>query len=179
MSILWRIYCTEPGDEGFQYAFSDTAITECPNNSLHSVNANSVSEFKRKKAKYQIPIHTESNSNSWMKVGEFVYDGTESTADEILNFAAIAYTRNTSTYHRWRVYDVQNQNLIATSAASNGGILGEPVYVDLGNISNLPSSINGNYIFEIQLLATDMTGNTGVSDRNNVGITTFNIYNYA
>ena len=44
MSYKWRIYCTEPGDEGWQYVWSDTEPTECPNNPAHSININSISK---------------------------------------------------------------------------------------------------------------------------------------
>ena len=43
MSIQWRIYCTEVGDEGFHTVWSDTTPTTCPNNVAHSINPNSIS----------------------------------------------------------------------------------------------------------------------------------------
>lgn len=39
---LWKVYCTQAGDEGFHEVWSESKPTACPNNNLHSINADSV-----------------------------------------------------------------------------------------------------------------------------------------
>ena len=48
-----------------------------------------------------------------------------------------------------------------------------PAIVNLGPLSNLPA---GPAVFEIQMLATDPTGNLGVSGRQSIGIHSFQLF---
>jgi len=58
MSKRWRIYCTEPGDKGYKYVWSETAPTECPNDSGHSVNPNSINQDMKEVPLYKFQPHT-------------------------------------------------------------------------------------------------------------------------
>lgn len=114
----------------------------------------------------------ESSSNQWLVSGFFTYRGTSS--DSIFSIAnVIAYTRNTSTWHRWRIFDRTNNNAIGLTTQTNLGTVNAPIIVSFNTIQNLPAT---EAIFEIQLLATDATGNTSISGRQNVGIHTLQIY---
>ena len=118
----------------------------------------------------------ESKSNSWLRVGVFIYNGTASTDGVITKAVVIAYTTNVSTYHRWRIMNVSTATIIATSTQVNTGTLSAPVSVDLGVISNLPAGPSADAQFEVQLLATDATGNTGIVGTQLVGIFTIQVY---
>lgn len=114
----------------------------------------------------------ESSANAWLRTGLFQFRGTSQEASPSGIFV-IAYTTNASSWHRFRVFDATNATVIAISAPSNAGTNGVPVVVDLGPISNLPVN---PAVFEIQMLSTDATGNTGISGRQAVGIHTFQLY---
>ena len=116
----------------------------------------------------------ESKSNIYLRCGNFVYNGTASSDGTISKIIVLAYTTNPSTYHRWRVFDVTNTQIIATSTQVNTGTASAPVIVDLGTVSNLP--VGPNAKFEIQLLATNATGSTGVAGVQNVGICDIQVY---
>ena len=56
MSKRWKIYCAEPGDEGWKYVWSDTTPTECPNNPNHPTN--SIRQDKKEVPLYKFQPHT-------------------------------------------------------------------------------------------------------------------------
>jgi hypothetical protein len=72
------------------------------------------------------------------------------------------------------VFDATNGIVIAVSAPFNAGTNALPVIVDLGPISNLPAN---PAVFEIHILSTEATGNTGIAGRQAAGIHTFEMYN--
>jgi len=114
----------------------------------------------------------ETSQNQWTRSGLFIYLGTSLEAAPT-SVKVMTYTVNPSTWHRVRVFDVTNNLVIAVSAPTNTGSTSSPAVVDLGAISNLPVN---QAVFEIQLLATDATGNTGVAGRQTIGIHSFQMY---
>ena len=114
----------------------------------------------------------QSSNNQWTIVGWLYYRGT--TLDNaITKVYVIGYTVNTSTYYRFRLQDITNNLTICTSVQANTGTLTVAQVVDLGTVSNLP--VNAATM-QIQMLATDATGNVGVSGNQQVGILTLQIY---
>jgi len=115
---------------------------------------------------------SETSANSWFRGGSFVFRGTAAGGIPTAAYAVI-YTTNLNTYHRVRLYDRTNSQVLGVSTASNEGTDVTPVIIDLGTLSNWPP---GQALLEIQILATDLTGNTGVSGRQNVGIHSFQVF---
>lgn len=114
----------------------------------------------------------ESSSNQWLVCGYFVYRGI--SVDGVFTIAkVIAYTRNSSTWHRWRIFNRTNNTQIAITTQTNLGTLVNPIIVNFGPVTNLPTTQS---IFEVQLLATNAGGGTNLSGRQIVGIDTFQIY---
>ena len=75
MSKRWRVYCTEPGDVGFQYVWSDTKPTECPNDSGHSYNPNSISQIMKESPLFRFHPHTrKTRSKELMEIGTCHFD---------------------------------------------------------------------------------------------------------
>jgi len=114
----------------------------------------------------------ENSSNAWSRVGTFQYGGT-STDPAIQNGYVIMYTSNTSTWYRARIYDVTNAQVLATSTQINTGTITVPVIINLGTFTNLPSA---QALLELQFLATDSTGNTGITGVQTVGLFTLQLY---
>ncbi len=76
MSTKWKIYCTEPGDTGWKFAWSDVAISTCPNEAGHSVNSNSVNAAAREVEQFRIePTFARViKSNKLVRTCTFEYD---------------------------------------------------------------------------------------------------------
>jgi hypothetical protein len=108
----------------------------------------------------------ETSANLWSRVAMFLYPGTQ---DAVLTSAvAIVYTTNASTSYRLRIVDVTNgYAVVAMSPPSNSGTFVSPGLVPFGAIFNLPAA---QAVFELQVLATDETGSTGVPGRQAVGV---------
>lgn len=114
----------------------------------------------------------QSSSNTWRVISSFIYQGS-STEGIPSSAQALAYTTNLNTYYRFRLFDVTNFQVIATSTASNTGTNFSAEIVDFGSLSNLPF---GQAVIEIQILATNITGNTGVPGTQSVGMHTFQLF---
>jgi len=114
----------------------------------------------------------EMKANVWTRAGTFAYNGTSTDPSINLGYV-VMYTTNTGTYERARIVDITNSQVCATSTQTNAGTLTTPIIINLGTFSNLPSA---QALFEVQLLATDATGNTGVSGRQTIGIFSLQLY---
>jgi len=114
----------------------------------------------------------ETNANSWVRVGTFVYRGTNIDPPPTMALATL-YTINTNTWYRLRLRDITNNLVIAASVQSNTGAHGAEAIVSLGVFSNLPANTAQ---FSIELLATDATGSAFVPGRQNVGIQSFQMW---
>jgi hypothetical protein len=108
----------------------------------------------------------ESSANTWRICGHFVFRGTAVGGTPTAAYA-ILYTVNPSTWYRLRLVDASNNNVIAQSIQSNTGTLVNVEAVNFGPLNNLPAT---QTVFQIQILATDATGTTGVLGRQSVGI---------
>jgi len=147
MSIKWRIYCTEPGYEGWKTAWSDTAITTCPNNVAHSVNLNSVNEIGWEKEAFRItPTITYSRSTKFLRIGRTHYSTFQHGNLRRVKF--IGNKDGTISSYDVEVYDVTNKVSLASMNFTNTDI---DTLNDLGTISPSPS---GDVIIEINAKRT-------------------------
>lgn len=136
MSTLYRIYCTEPGDVGWQEEWSDTAITTCPNNAAHSVNPNSVQTLRISVPLIRVSIEPYTiNETFYFRIANFeiLPQREEFTIREI---KCIAFQEGDITSFDIQIVDTTNQNLIATQNSTNTN---EQTLVDLGTLSNIPT----------------------------------------
>ncbi len=153
MSTKWRIYCTEPGDEGWQTAWSDAAITTCPNNASHSVNANSVNGIALEEEAFRItPTILDSNSTEFLRMVRIHYSTSQHGTLRRIKFIGNK-DGNISSYDV-EVYDVTNQVSLISTNFTNTGV---DDFNDLGAISSPPS---GDAILEINAKQTGGTGNS-------------------
>lgn len=114
----------------------------------------------------------ESSANSWTRAGTFIYRGT-SFSSPLVTILALMYTRNINTWHRVRIFDITNTQIIATGTQTNIGTDMVPVIVNLGAVSNLPL---GESVFEVQILSTDASGAEGITGTQLIGIHSIQLY---
>ncbi|ARF11604.1 hypothetical protein Klosneuvirus_2_40 [Klosneuvirus KNV1] len=114
----------------------------------------------------------QTSSNSWFRIGTFIYRGSSVDGD-IGSANILLYTTNASTYYRARLWDRTNTTQLSITTPFNTGTNTSPRAVTFGTITSTPAT---PAILEIQLLATDSTGNTGVSGRQNIGIHSLQLY---
>lgn len=118
MSIKWKIYCTEVGDEGWQEAWNNTAITTCPNNVAHSVNSNSVVEVAREMVSMQqSPSIMSTNSDTYDVLGVILYDTM--THGLLRRVKVISKMDVGATSYDIEIYDVTNTQQLATANFTN------------------------------------------------------------
>jgi hypothetical protein len=108
MSYKWRIICTEPGDEGYQFAWSDTAITECPNDSGHSVDVNSVTRIKEEKADIRIYPHTTKVKGSNYTEVATCYFNPDYYSGDLRRVKLLSYLDNGATSYDVEIFDRDN-----------------------------------------------------------------------
>lgn len=114
----------------------------------------------------------QTTSNAWLRAGTFIYRGL--TIDGPIKIAnVLLYTTNASTWYRARLFDATNVQQLAITVQNNTGTNTTPQQVYFGDISNIPAT---QAVIEIQVLATNSTGNTGISGRQNIGIHTVQLY---
>lgn len=111
------------------------------------------------------------SSNQWTIAGYFAYGGL---TDPILTTAlVIGYTTNTGSWYRFRVRDTSNNTIFALSPPDNTFIFPSPNIISLVVTPYLPATRN---LCVIEMLATDSTGNVGISGRQAIGINTLQLY---
>lgn len=90
MSTKWRIYCKEPGFEGFQTVWSDTPPTLCPEDPAHAVNPNSISEVAKEVIVDTItPSYTKPRSKYFTRVITLMLDSNAYTLRKIRLFSKV------------------------------------------------------------------------------------------
>lgn len=119
MSKRWRIYCTEPEDEGFKYVWSDTAPTECPNDSGHSYNSNSISQIGREAPLLRLVPHTRKvRGSNYTQIAIISfnpndYDGT------LRRIQALSYMDTGTTSYDIELFDLDNNTQLITNNFTN------------------------------------------------------------
>jgi hypothetical protein len=119
MSKRWRVYCEEPGDEGWQYIWSDTAPTGCPNDAGHSYNANSIKQIGREVPLLRLTPHTRQvKGSNYTEIATVSfnpddYDGT------LRRIQALSYMDTGTTSYDIEVFDLDNNVQLITNNFTN------------------------------------------------------------
>lgn len=115
MSFKWRVYCLDPSDIGWQYTWSDTKPTVCPNNVSHSINNQSISVIQTEIFRYQLnPIMYNTNNIKLQRICLFYYPTT--TIGKLLRIKIISRNERSSENHIFEIYDITNQVSLYTSS---------------------------------------------------------------
>jgi hypothetical protein len=144
MSTKWRIYCDT--EAGWQEQWSDTSLTECPNDAGHSVNTNSVQEIEKSIEVLRIPISyniRSATTTQYQRVTKFQYN--PKIHNVFRSAKAIAYKDGNMTSFDVQMFDATNQLEICSVNLTNTV---EETVSSLGPISNIPTSES---IFEINI----------------------------
>lgn len=118
MSIKWKIYCTEPGDVGWKFAWSDVALSTCPTDELHTVNSNSVNAVTREVEQFRIePAFTRViKSNRLVRACTFEYDPLDSGPVHRLK---IVGNLSSAGSYDVELYDVTNRTRLSLDTFTN------------------------------------------------------------
>lgn len=120
MTDKWRIYCNEAGDEGWHFAWSDTAITECPNNASHSVNSNSVRHVgKKKQIKNYFDAPVTISLLNYSYVNMVTCDYNPNIHGDFHSIEMIYYLSGDTTSADIEVFDVTNATQLFTANLTN------------------------------------------------------------
>ncbi len=157
MTTKWRIYCTEPGDVGWQFAWSDSPISECVNNPLHSVNPNSVNQVAREKEQFRLnpSFASRVKSNKLVRVATFEYDPLISGPIRRLrivgNIGAFAGSYDVE------LYDVTNRTRLSLDTFTNE----TPDEIQVTSVVNSPPGSKA--LLEVNARKVTGVGQAGVS----------------
>lgn len=145
MSTKYRIYCTEPGDEGFQYIWTDTPPTTCPNNAAHSVNSDSVGIVSREVSKMTvIPTTYQTNRKDFTRIASVIYN--PETLGELRRIKILGSGEDSDvTSYSVEVYNRDTKESLCSGTFSN---INSDEIQDLGVVSASPVEEN---ILEIYL----------------------------
>ena len=138
MSKRWRIYCTEPGDEGFKYIWSDTAPTECPNNATHSVNSNSVKQDMKEVSLLKISPSVRKLRSKNLEVVGICNFNPDDFPGTLRRVKILAYLDTGATSYDFEVYDRDNNTSLTSSNFTNMNNKYEEM--ETGVISSSPSA---------------------------------------
>ena len=153
MSTKYRVYCTEPGDEGFQYVWSDTVPTECPNDAGHSINVASIIAVSILVPTYRETVHnTKIKSKDYFRISTILYN---KKMGEIKKIKVLSFMDQHVTDYSVEVIlrsDFSNiAEAIFTNTTSNIN--------DLGTIQSIP---DGDVEIEVNIKRTSSKNNKHV-----------------
>lgn len=141
MSIYWRIFCVT--DNQWEFEWSDTALTECPVNNLHSVILSSNQDIGQEKI-----VSTYSTPVSIITPGFFkrICSISYNTSDfgSLRRIKMIAKKSEQATSFDINIVDFTNNIILLT--VSNLTNEDDNINIDLGVITSPP---NGQVILEI------------------------------
>lgn len=136
MSIQWRIYCTEPGDEGWKTTWSDSEISVCPNDAGHAVNSNSIQSLSiKQQIKNFEQTASFSLSTSYRTIYAFDYNPV--VHGSLHSIEMVYYLSGGTTSADIELYDVSNQTQLFTQNLTNTT---ESTLEILDKITSSPSS---------------------------------------
>ena len=112
------IYCIT--EDAWPTVWSDTTLTQCPNNAAHSVNADSAEINLVARLTEQLNLASTVNNSTYTTIGNFVVQGTtyygvDSPSPKYLKINALI---NVSTYDL-RIIDDSNNVLIEITSLNN------------------------------------------------------------
>ncbi len=138
MSKKWRVYCTEPGDEGWQYVWADTVPTGCPNDPSHSFDIDSIVLLGRENPLIRISPHTRAvRGNNYTEVATCQFDPDEYEGT-LRRVKVLSYLDSGATSYDVEVYDRDNNIQLVESNFTNTSE--EVQEQSTGIISSPPSS---------------------------------------
>ncbi len=138
MSKKWRIYCTEPGDEGWQYVWADTVPTECPNDPGHSFNVDGIALVGREIPLIRIFPHTQIvRGVNYTEVATCHFDPDDYNGT-LRRVKVLSYLDSGATSYDVEVYDRDNNVQLVESNFTNTS--GEVQEQSTGVISSPPTS---------------------------------------
>lgn len=151
MSKKYRIYCTEPGDEGFQFVWGETAPTECPNNALHSVNPNSINIIAREiPAIVVIPKTERIKNKDFTRIASVNYNADIS--GNLRRIKILSSGEENVTSYDIVIFNRTTKEKIAYQSFSNTG---EETLQDVGEIT---TSLSGDNIIEVYMKMNSLKG---------------------
>lgn len=149
MSKKWRIYCTEPGDEGYKYTWSDTVPTECPNDPGHSFNTDSIVVIGRELPLIRIfPHTTRVRGSNYTEVATCHFNPDDYEV-ELRRVNVLSYIDDGATSYDVELFDRNNNVQLAEGNFTN--MSGEVQQQFTGVVSSPPSS---NTVLEINIKKT-------------------------
>lgn len=153
----WRIYCKEPGDEGWQYVWWDMEPTNCPNSNDHDVNKFSVKQIAQETERIRLVLDKTVSVNYYTRVVHNDYN------TEILNpirrLKGHLYCDGTTTSYTIKLFDITNQTTLLETTGTNTDP--NAAIATIGTIDSPPS---GEFTFEIHVKRNNGTGNVYVDD---------------
>ena len=145
MSTYWRIYSTEPGQEGFVYVWADTAPTEIPGHPEYSFNENSISDSKHEMLQHQAnPYSTQSNTTVWQRVALVHY--CSCLLGPLHRVKVISNNTLDGQNHIFELYDVTNATSLLVSDTITSTIPDTVTSLDI--VDNPPSD---DFLLEINV----------------------------
>ena len=156
MTTRWRIYCTEPGDVGWQYAWSDTQITQCPNNPAHTVNPNSVQQITlEKQANVIFPTLSSFKISTFTNAATIEYDVNAHGIIRRLNF--MAELRGTSSDFAVRLVNADTSTVLYEESIMISS--GDPALYTIGPMD---LSMSGRFTLDIDFRRTSGVGTVDI-----------------
>lgn len=134
MSKLYRIYCTETGDEGYKTVWSNERPTTCPNNSNHSVDLGKVKTLIAPEEVLRVNINKKNTNKSFSRLARFSYN--PHLSEKINRVRALCYkTGNVNSF------DIQIYNLTENIELININLTNtnEETTISLGEININPA----------------------------------------
>jgi len=145
MSIYWKIYCTEQGDEGWKEIWSDSVPTSCPNNVSHTIMTDSSHEHCREKLISQLAPNT-NKIKSTKFVRALVCMHMTSIEGKLRRIKLFSNNSKSKDYHIIEIYDATNHiSLLESSPIYNTN---DGSIIDIGVIHNSPLK---DFVLEINV----------------------------
>lgn len=136
MSIRWKIYCTESGDEGWKSVWSDTEPTTCPNDEAHSINVDSVVMDTR-----EVEVIRLTNLRKTIRKSMFERIVVCQYRPHILGTLrrvciVVSIEPGTTTEYELELLNITGRYVISTKVITD---MNQDVLIDLGVVSNPPT----------------------------------------
>src|SRR3972149_505081 len=117
MSKRWNIYCLD--EAGWQFVWSETIPTTCPNNPAHSVD---LTQERRviaieKLVMNIVPRDPISKSSNWTRMAVFSYD--PQSLNKLYRIKLIAYMEPSITSFDCELFDVTNNQSLCQTTFTN------------------------------------------------------------
>ena len=154
----WRIYCQEPGDEGWQTVWWNMQPTNCPNSNDHAVNVYSVQEIANETEQIRLTdLNKTVATTNYTRVARAVYNTT--ILPPIRRIKGTLYCDGTTTSYDVKIVDSTNVTTLLEATLTNTDE--ETVALNIGTIDTPPSS---EFVAEIYVKRNDGTGSVYVNE---------------